>query len=231
MVEKLLKPAEFAEKNLLEAILTSRYLPGTPLPAERVLSVQLGITRPTLRETLQRLSKEGWVTIQHGKPTVVNHYLENGGLAILSALARYGKTLSRGMIGHLLEVRTTMFPTIVFMAVTRDCENMLDYLRQSCDLADAPKAFANYDWELQSRMVKACGNPIFKMILNDFAPLYDILGERYFKSKKARMISLAYYNELIAALEKSRADMQEIDIKAIVEKTMHQSERLWLEVK
>lgn len=67
--QKLLKPAEFAENQLLEAILDNTYGPGDVLPAERILARFLGVTRPTLRETLQRLSKEGWVTIAHGKPT------------------------------------------------------------------------------------------------------------------------------------------------------------------
>ena len=83
MVKKLLKPGEFVEKQLLEAILGSRYKPGESLPAERLLAAELGVTRPTLRETLQRLSKEGWITIQHGKPTKVNDYLKKGGLGIL----------------------------------------------------------------------------------------------------------------------------------------------------
>ncbi|MCP4722010.1 MAG: GntR family transcriptional regulator, partial [Desulfobacteraceae bacterium] len=68
-VQKPLKPAEFAEKQLLETILDGIYQPGDTLPAERVLAQSLGVTRPTLRETLQRLSKEGWVTIAQGKPT------------------------------------------------------------------------------------------------------------------------------------------------------------------
>jgi len=112
LVEKLLKPAEFAEKQLLEAILGLKYNPGEVLPAERLLAIELGVTRPTLRETLQRLSKEGWITIRHGKPTKVNDYLKNGGLGILSSLARYGKNLSTDMVSHLLEVRTVMFPDI-----------------------------------------------------------------------------------------------------------------------
>ncbi len=110
---------------------------------------------------------------------------------------------------------------------------MLDYLRQSQGLADAPKEFAIYDWELQNRMVKACGNPIFNMMLNDFIPLYDILGERYFKNKKVRIMSLAYYNEMIAALkqDQDQATTQQIDIykttvKAIVERTMQQAQKM-----
>ncbi|MEJ1267509.1 GntR family transcriptional regulator [Pantoea ananatis] len=48
-------------------------------PAERELSELIGVTRTTLREVLQRLARDGWLTIQHGKPTRVNNFWENFG--------------------------------------------------------------------------------------------------------------------------------------------------------
>ena len=221
MVEKLLKPAEFAEKQLLEAILGSIYKPGEALPAERVLAVELGVTRPTLRETLQRLSKEGWVTIRHGKPTKVNDYLKNGGLGILGSLARYGKNLSTDMVSHLLEVRVMMFPGIAQKAVCNNPEEILTYLKKAEFLKDLPEAYTSYDWELQMLMVRATKNPVFNMMLNDFAPLYAILGEAYFKNKEARSASSAYYRDLASALE------QNMDVFPLVEKTMIQARKIW----
>ena len=40
----------------------------THLPSERDLADKIGVTRTTLREVLQRLARDGWLTIQHGKP-------------------------------------------------------------------------------------------------------------------------------------------------------------------
>ncbi|MCK5098010.1 MAG: fatty acid metabolism transcriptional regulator FadR [Desulfobacteraceae bacterium] len=226
MVEKLLKPAEYAEKQLMEAILSSKYCSGDVLPAERLLATELGVTRPTLRETLQRLSKEGWLTIQHGKPTKVNDYLKNGGLGILSSLAKYGKTLSSDMVSHLLEVRTTMFPDIVQKAVANSPLEILDFLKQSSTLKDRSDVYAEYDWQLQMLMVKATNNPVFNMILNDFTPLYSILGKSYFERKDARAASLLYYRDLISALEQ-----RNMDVKPIVEKIMIYSQKIWQEIK
>ncbi|MCP3876582.1 MAG: fatty acid metabolism transcriptional regulator FadR [Desulfobacteraceae bacterium] len=222
MVVKLLKPAEFAEKQLLEAILGSKYKPGEVLPAERLLAIELGVTRPTLRETLQRLSKEGWITIQHGKSTKVNDYIENGGLGILSSLARYGKNLSTDMVSHLLEVRTTMFPDIAQKAIANNPELIVNFLKKSKTLKDTPGAYAKYDWGLQILMVKATNNPVFNMILNDFEPLYEILGEFYFQSKEARCASLKYYKDLLNALEQNN-----MNIMPIVEKIMSLTQKIW----
>ncbi len=52
------------------------------------LSELIGVTRTTLREVLQRLARDGWLTIQHGKPTKVNNFWETSGLNILETLAR-----------------------------------------------------------------------------------------------------------------------------------------------
>lgn len=68
MVIKAQSPAGFAEEYIIESIWNNRFPPGTILPAERELSELIGVTRTTLREVLQRLARDGWLTIQHGKP-------------------------------------------------------------------------------------------------------------------------------------------------------------------
>ena len=80
------RPAAHAEQSLVSAILDGTYPPGSTLPGERELARQLGVTRPTLRETLQRLECEGWMTIRQGKSTRVNDIWREGGLTVLSAL-------------------------------------------------------------------------------------------------------------------------------------------------
>ncbi len=225
-----MKPAEFAENQIIEAILDKSYEPGDTLPAERVLALSLGVTRPTLRETLQRLAKEGWVTIAHGKPTQVNDYLSQGGLGILITLARYGDHLSHGMIDHLLEARTLIFPGVAQQAAKKDPQSVLDYLATSVSEKTDPVSFARYDWGLQSLMVTLAHNPVLKMMFNDFSPVYYLLGERYFHLKQAREKSLGYYRELGRALGKDNVKdniRDNSDVRALVEATMEDARNLW----
>jgi DNA-binding LacI/PurR family transcriptional regulator len=42
---------------------------GERLPGERRLSVQLGVSRPTLRKALAELRRAGWVKVEHGRPS------------------------------------------------------------------------------------------------------------------------------------------------------------------
>jgi GntR family negative regulator for fad regulon and positive regulator of fabA len=225
MIQKPVKPAQFAETQLLEAILDGRYRPGDLLPAERILAQSLGVTRPTLRETLQRMSKEGWVTIAHGKPTRVNDYLVSGGLGVLNTLSRFEHTLSPDMITHLLEARTLIFPGVAQKAAQKNPAGIQAYLETGAVVDMGAKAFAAYDWGLQILMVKITQNPVLKMMFNDFAPVYHRLGQLYFSHETARKMSLTYYSALGRALEN-----KETRVQPLVEQTMTRAQTFWQEM-
>ena len=195
----IMKPAAHAEKQIMDAILEGRWPPGTSLPAERILSQELGITRPTLRETLHRLAREGWVTIAHGKPTRVNDYLSSGGLGILSTLARYGGNLSSEMVKSLLDARIILLPPIAQRAAQTHPQILLEFL--NCSPENTPEALAEYDWALQLTMVRGADNPILNLMFNDFTPMYARWCVPYFQDKGVRRRSLDYYADLICALE------------------------------
>ncbi len=215
----ILRPALHAETNLITAILEDRYPPGTPLPAERRLAAELGITRPTLRETLQRLSREGWIRIRHGKPTMVLNFWETGGLGILRTLADYDGYLPPHLICHLLEFRIVFLPDAARRAVIR-CPETLSAVLKKTPADDTPAAdLAEFDWRLQTAMTAASGNLIYPLLLNDFAILYGCLGTRYFSNTPARTASFAYYPALAAAIETGPAAVERT-VRAAMEESL-----------
>jgi GntR family negative regulator for fad regulon and positive regulator of fabA len=111
------RPAAYAEKSLILAIINDDYPPGSILPAERELASKLGVTRPTLRETLQRLERDGWLNIQQGKSTRVNDYWKEGGLNVLNALVQHSEKLPPDFIPNLLHVRLVLAPAYTRQAV------------------------------------------------------------------------------------------------------------------
>lgn len=201
------RPTVHAERALVTAILSREYLPGATLPAERELAARLGVTRPTLREALQRLARDGWVTIQQGKPTVVNDYWREGGLGVLSALAHpaNGLPLPPDFIPNLLEVRLHLAPAYTCAAVQRNPDAVASLLAQAADLEDTPAAFAAYDWRLHHALTIASDNPIYTLILNGFAGFYVQMAHRYFTRAEARSASDAFYRDLAAAAQRGDA--------------------------
>jgi GntR family negative regulator for fad regulon and positive regulator of fabA len=193
-------PSERAKQKLLTAILDGSYPPGTALPSERVLALCVGVTRPTLRETLKSLSAEGWITTHHGKPTLVNDCWKKGGLAVLGTLARFGEFLPADCITHLFELRVVLMPAFARRAGENAPDALLNHLAGAGNLPDDAESFTDYDWKLQTLMAEHASNRIFPLILNDFAPLFKKLASGYFKHEKGRRASRAYYRRLSRAV-------------------------------
>ena len=130
------RPNSYAEQSLVSAILDGTFPVGSSLPGERTLSAQLGITRPTLREAIQRLSRDGWLTVRQGKPTLVKNFWQEGGLNVLSALVQYSQQLPPDFVPNLLEVRLQLAPAYTRAAVIHAPDKVLHCLNGYEDLAD-----------------------------------------------------------------------------------------------
>ena len=106
------KPAEFAENRLIQAIISGHFPINSNLPAERELAAQLGVTRPTLREALQRIARDGWIEIRHGKPTRVRNYWQEGNLGQRIRRRSGGKALSSRRNALKITGPNPILPTI-----------------------------------------------------------------------------------------------------------------------
>lgn len=215
---KLLRPALFAEKQLIQNIVNGVWKPGDNLPSERILAQQLGITRQTLRETLKTLSTEGWVTIKHGKPSVVNDFISQGSLGVLKTLVKHCDLIPKKIIKDWLEFRTILLPELAHKATHTAPQEILKKLSTSPAPAHSPQEFSNYDWQLQELFVTLSDNSIARMIFNDTKQAYLKLALKYFQLPENRQSSSQYYIELEHNIINNN-----LNIKKIVKKAMDQS--------
>jgi GntR family transcriptional regulator, negative regulator for fad regulon and positive regulator of fabA len=220
-----LRPLAHAEQVLLTAIIEGKYPPGSSLPAERELSVRLGVTRPTLREVLRRLESDGWLVIQQGKATRVKDYWKEGGLNVLNSLVRLSRELPEDFINNLLEVRLAMAPAYTGAAVQNQPEQVAACLEGSAALSDTAEGYAAFDWTLHSALALLSGNPIYSLILNGFAGFYEQMAVLYFSTSQARAASLDYYHGLNTAAERKDAALAE----RLTRLMMKESISLWNE--
>ncbi len=68
--------ADTVAAELEQRILEGSLRPGDRLPAERVLALDLGVSRPSLREAIQKLVSKGLLSTKHGGGTVVTDRLQ-----------------------------------------------------------------------------------------------------------------------------------------------------------
>ncbi|MDO6428312.1 fatty acid metabolism transcriptional regulator FadR [Thalassotalea sp. 1_MG-2023] len=227
MVIKAHSPAGFAEQYIVESIWNGGFPPGSILPAERELSELIGVTRTTLREVLQRLARDGWLTIKHGKPTKVNNFWDTSSLNVLETLAQLDQEGVPDLVDNLMSARTNISAIYVRGAIRNNPEKTIELLEAYKDIEDTGEAYAEFDYQLNKELVVASGNPIYLLILNGFKGLYSRIGSLYFAHPNGREISRAFYDKLIELAKENKFD----DSVLTVRKYGVESGKLWLELK
>lgn len=194
-------PAAFAEQYIVESIWQERFPPGSILPAERELSELIGVTRTTLREVLQRLARDGWLTIQHGKPTKVNHYWETASLNILDTLACLDDSGELDLVWQLLDCRTAMASIFLRAAIKKNPGKVIELLEEIKQISDDADAFIDYDWNFLHEVTRASGNSVYTLLLNGFRKLYKRVGRYYYTKVEARELARNFFKGLIPLIE------------------------------
>ncbi len=218
--------SDIVEDRLIEGVLSGRFPVGGALPLERDLAEELGVGRPTLREAIQRLERDGWFRVKKGQPTMVNDYWLTGNLNILGKLAEHQDHLPGDFVVHLLELRAAVAPAYVRQAVAHNPAQVVAAVVEAERLNEDAAEFAAFDWRLQKRLAELSPNPIYLLMLNSFDALYLRLAARYFRSKANRETSRRYYRRLLAAAMDSDPERAE----AVVKETMIDSLATWRKV-
>jgi GntR family negative regulator for fad regulon and positive regulator of fabA len=216
-----LKPAELAERRLVDAILDGSFPVNSFLPPERELAEMLGVTRPTLRETLQRLSRDGWLEIHHGKTTRVRDYWREGNLTILGAIARYQKEVYPSFVVNLLQIRLLMAPTYTRQAFENALPEVTEFLQTLQNLPDGKDSFVDNDLELHLRFTQLSGNPIFTLIFNGFGDLYRNMAQIYFVNPEAQSHSRLFYQKLLEAARANEPARAEVITREVMLDSIH----------
>ncbi|QHB18213.1 fatty acid metabolism transcriptional regulator FadR [Mannheimia pernigra] len=192
-------PAALAEEYIVKSIWGNRFPAGTDLPAERELAERIGVTRTTLREVLQRLAREGWLSIQHGKPTRVNDIWETAGPNIISTIIKLDKNYLPVVISNVVSLRTRMAEAYIPEAVKfspQECVKLFDGLE---NLENTATAYAEFDYKLFRQFTFLAKKPVYALILNSFKSMYHQVAKIFFNDSSNRQLTLNFYRSLLAA--------------------------------
>ncbi len=205
--QALERAADRAERLLIERILDGTYPPGTDLPGERVLSKEMGLARPALREALQLLNRDGWLEIQQGKSTRVRDYLRDGNLNILIGLLKADPSHLPNFVPDLLELWCQLAPTYTADAVRRAPGLIIDVLDKFASLKEGPGTYALAMWDLHHALIQYCGNLVYGLIFNGFKDYYYTLALFYYRVPEHR-------NGVREFCKRLRTAAQEVDGEA-----------------
>jgi len=161
---------------LMVRIFKGEFAPGTRLPPERRLAVELGVDRTTLRMATKQLQRLNLVVARQGSGIVVNDYRTHGGLDVLAAMfALDDLPLDDGFLVEALDFWHESFAMTAARAIARmsleDLRALELLLDGSIASVDDPDAFVETQIEIQEALARISGSVIFRMLSNSTRPL------------------------------------------------------------
>src|SRR3954454_14863021 len=105
--------------QLLGEVVEGALAPGDALPSERRLAELLGVSRPAVREALQRMSATRVVEVRHGGSTTVRDFQRHAGLDLLPRLLVRNGELDPATARSIVEARFAIAPDVALLAARR----------------------------------------------------------------------------------------------------------------
>ncbi len=168
-------PGEGGAEQVVEFVrgLISRQAlrPGSRLPPERELAVQIGVSRPTVRAGLRALAAMGIVIARHGAGTFIAETprLESEPLSFLAALHGFRRE-------EIFEARRILEVSAAGLAAERATSEQMAAIAdvvadQYASLSD-PQAFLVHDIRFHRAVAAASGNPIVASLVEMVSALF-----------------------------------------------------------
>ncbi|EIT85688.1 transcriptional regulator [Fictibacillus macauensis ZFHKF-1] len=217
------RSTDVIEQKLIAAILEGTYMINEELPSERDLAELVHSGRPAVREALQRLERDGWITIRQSKPAFVNDFWRQGNLSTIVNILRSYEHVPDHFVQYMLELRVVLLPVCVKDSITFERMNAYFLLKETEHLINDATAYAQFDWQLQKGLAALSPNPIYLLIFNSFQEIYPKLATYYFSQEKHRIASFHYYQQLMECMIQNEADRAAI----ITEEVMRESAEQW----
>jgi DNA-binding FadR family transcriptional regulator len=217
MIEILqpLRPASLKDalvERLEEFILSGHVSIGDKLPSERVLALQLGVSRPVVHEGLVELAARGLVTLKPRVGAQVNDYRRQGSLALLNSLISYRQgALDPALLEGLLSLRRLLESETARLAArnrTRDDLHELEQVLAREQKVDPRNidALVDVDFDFHHRVALASGNPIYPMFINSFELAAKNLAAQFFAAVSVAPTVFGFHRELATAVASRDAD-------------------------
>jgi GntR family transcriptional regulator, transcriptional repressor for pyruvate dehydrogenase complex len=153
---------------------------GEPLPSERRLAEVLGVSRPAIREALQRMTQTGLVEVRHGGATTVRDFRRHAGLDLLPRLLVRRGELDPEVARSILEARLAIGPAVAALAAQRggpalaaSLTGVLDALAASVDGPDGDVARQVHALEFWDQVVDAADSLVFRLMFNSLRAAYE----------------------------------------------------------
>ncbi|MEV6274668.1 GntR family transcriptional regulator [Nocardia sp. NPDC051832] len=213
-------------------VLSGELAPGATLPSERQLAEALGVSRPAVREALQRLAAAGLVAVRQGDATTVLDYRRGAGLEVLPRLLVRSGVLEPTVARSILEARLHNGPKIAELAaeavarrppetagstdpdqVRAEFDRLIEALAAEADpIAKQRHALAYWD-----HVVDTADSIVFGLMFNMLRAAYEPALAALAPIMSAEVDNTAGYRDLAAAIVAGRPKQAAKQARALLE--------------
>jgi DNA-binding FadR family transcriptional regulator len=163
-------------EQIVADVVGGELAPGEALPSERRLAEVLRVSRPAVREALQRMAQAGLVEVRQGDATTVRDFRRHGGLDLLPRLLLPRGELNLAVARSVLEARLHIGPKVAALAAERSSKNLEPLLRQAIDaLANDsdPVAQQRHALTFWDHVVDGADSIAFRLMFNSLRAAYE----------------------------------------------------------
>ncbi|MEP7739908.1 GntR family transcriptional regulator [Nocardioides sp. 31GB23] len=189
--------------QVLADVVDGELSPGEPLPSERRLAEVLGVSRPAVREALQRMAATRLVDVRQGGATLVRDFKRSAGLDLLPRLLVRSGTLDAAVVRSILEARLAIGPAAAALAAERGGTTLAATLTTTLDdlagtddgVQQQVHALAFWD-----QVVDAADSVVFRLMFNSLRAAYEPALEALAPVMAAEVGHVEAYRVLTAAI-------------------------------
>lgn len=156
---------EAAIERVRSLIISGRLVPGERLPAEAELSVELGVSRSSLREAVRGLVTAGVLDVRRGDGTYVTSLTPH---LLLTGIGAAVELMQEDSILDLLESRRLIEPAVTALAAVRSGIDQRKELQHHIALmahATVHEDLIRHDTDFHATVARASHNPVLASVL------------------------------------------------------------------
>lgn len=201
-VARRLVPDEVFDQILTEVV-DGGLAPGDSLPSERRLAEVLGVSRPAVREALQRMAQARLVEVRHGGATTVREFRRAAGLDLLPRLLVRNDELDVRVARSILEARLAIAPEVAALAAERGSAELHDALEGAIETLatdDDPVARQCAALAFWDHVVDGADSVVFRLMFNSLRAAYEPAIHALAVLMQAEVSQIGAYREVRAAI-------------------------------
>jgi DNA-binding FadR family transcriptional regulator len=163
-------------EQIVADVVGGELAPGEALPSERRLAEVLRVSRPAVREALQRMAQAGLVEVRQGDATTVRDFRRHAGLDLLPRLLLPRGELNLTVARSILEARLHIGPKVAALAAERAGKNLETQLHQAIDALtndDDPVGQQRHALTFWDHVIDGADSIAFRLMFNSLRAAYE----------------------------------------------------------